>query len=536
MSNYWAIAVGINHYQRLQPLHFAQQDAQSLCEILVSDAGFLPEHCLLLTDTSPELSGQSTDPNRENLLHWFQSLPNKLEAGDWVWCFFSGYGVTVNGEDYLLPINGDPDKPKETGIPARSLFDFLNVLPTDHILVLLDINRAQSSSNEKIGTEIAKLSAEYEIPTILSCQPDQFSYEAPDLNHGLFTQALVEGLRSHQCSQLSGLEEFLKTRLPELCDHTDRPVQDPVFIVINPSQLQWVIMPVNWAETETWIPDIESNPFAVEGDFYLGSFEAERFTFDDYESVEPQPVMMAATAVETPDPFRLEPDFVTRPSEDPIPPREERRPEPVSVAPNAVALGTNRNSEGIAQQSKGSEQMLWERLLFGGSAILLVLLLGVVFRNWSAFMGSPKPTSTSDAAPSQIVQNAPPTEPTLPPSPAAKKPGASVTVQPSSVATIPKTGQQLLNEARSFIKPSTATEASQAIQRALLIPKDDPFYAQAQQDIDRWSRNILEIARKRAEQRQFKQAIAAAQYVPRERPVLHAEAQKAMRQWRSRIR
>ncbi|MCY7276768.1 MAG: peptidase C14, partial [Phormidesmis sp. CAN_BIN44] len=77
---------------------------------------------------------------------------------------------------------------------------------------------------------------------------------------------------------------------------------------------------------------------------------------------------------------------------------------------------------------------------------------------------------------------------------------------------------------------------SKAIERASQIPASDPLYAQAQVDIDRWSRNILEIARRRAADRSYKQAIAAAQLVPKGRAQVSAEAQKAIADWQKRLR
>ncbi|MBW4442608.1 MAG: caspase family protein [Plectolyngbya sp. WJT66-NPBG17] len=489
MSNYWAIAVGINHYQFLQPLHFAQSDAQSLCESLVSDAGFLPEHCLLITDTSPDLFGHSTDPTHENLQYWTTVLKDKLQPEDGLWCYFSGYGICVDGEDFLLPIEGDAARVRETGFSVRSLFQILRSLPTQKILVLLDINRSSAVSNEKVGAQTATLAREYGIPTLLSCRPEQFSHESPAHNHGLFTQALLEGLRSHQCSTLSALEDFLKTRLPELCDHNDRPLQDPVLVVSDPEQLYQVIMPVNWAETESWVA-AESNPFAIEDDLYL---TAENETsFDNFVA---QPTIMGATAElssyeEIPEQFILDPVQV-----EPEPVPDLTLDEPIDADPTPLVSP-------VPKEPEVQDQMFWERLLFGGSAILLVLLLGVLFRNWSAFVGGQQTAKTT--TPEAIAS----------PSPAAT---------PSA---------QILNEARSLIKPTLASDASKAIDRARTIPASDPLYAQAQQDIDRWSRNILDIARQRAVQKEFQQAIAAAQLVPKDRPQVYADAQKAIQQWR----
>lgn len=492
MSNYWAIAIGINHYQHLQPLHFAQQDAQSLCESLVADAGFLPDRCILATDTSPDFSGHSTDPTRENLLYWTTFLKEHVQAEDSLWCFFSGYGVCVDGEDYLLSINADPADAQTTGIQMRSLFQSLKSLPTHQILVLLDIDRAQSVSPEKVGTQTAQLAHETGIATFLSCRPEQFSHEAAAYNHGLFTQAVIEGLRSHQCSTLAGLEDFLNSRLPELCDHNDRPVQNPVLIVSDPEQLRGVIMPVNWAETDSWTPAIDSNPFAIAGDLDLSAIhDYADYNSDTYNDLEryPTPPIMGTTAT-------MEPSLPVLP-----PPEETRPPEVIPPSPEPEA----------------PDQTFWERVLFGGSAVLLLLLLGVLFRNWSAFMGTSPQTATKTTAP-----------------PASAK-TESATAPAKPVAS-PQTSEQILNDARSIIKPTLASDASRAIDRANRIPPNDPLYAQAQQDIDRWSRNILDIAKKRAEQRDFKGAIAAAQLVPKRSTTVYAEAQKVIPQWKQRSR
>ncbi|HTL89139.1 MAG TPA: caspase family protein [Leptolyngbya sp.] len=509
MSNYWAIAIGVNHYQFLQPLHFAQPDAQSLCESLVSDAGFLPDHCLLLTDTSPKIADQSTDPTYENLQYWVGFLKDKLQPTDRLWCYFSGYGICVEGEDYLLPIDAAVDRVKETGFSVRSLFQILRSLPTQNIFMLLDINRSASVSNEKVGAETAALAHESGISTLLSCRPEQFSHESSAYNHGLFTQALLEGLRSHQCSTLATLEEFLKTRLPELCDHSDQPVQDPILIVSDPDALYQMIMPVNWAETESWIP-AGSNPFAIEEDLYLHSSDPDpvRHPFGD------QPTVMGATAdnfsdEEIPEQYQLEPVTI-----EPEPILELSLPDE-SIEPAYPVPDLSLPDEPIdpespivdpTPQDPQRDQRFWEQLLFGGSALLLILLLGVLFRNWSAFMGNP-----------QTANNPVPTE----------------TIAPSASLAPPTKGSaQVLNEARSLIKPVLASDAIRAIERARTIPPTDPLYAEAQQDIDRWSRDILEIAQKRAAQGNFSQAIAAAQLVPNDRPQVHAEAQKAIQQWR----
>jgi uncharacterized caspase-like protein len=59
MVNYWAIAIGINQYQLFQPLGCAQADAEAIQNFLVTQAGFLPEKCLLMTNSSPPIGVSS---------------------------------------------------------------------------------------------------------------------------------------------------------------------------------------------------------------------------------------------------------------------------------------------------------------------------------------------------------------------------------------------------------------------------------------------------------------------------------------------
>ncbi len=119
------------------------------------------------------------------------------------------------------------------------------------------------------------------------------------------------------------------------------------------------------------------------------------------------------------------------------------------------------------------------------------------------------------------------------PSPVASaSPSPAVTASLSPV----RDSQAILNEARGLIKPISASDANRAIERASQVPETDPLYAQAQIDIERWSRDILDIAKRRAADRSYKQAIAAAQLVPKERPQAYAEAQKAIADWQKRLR
>ncbi len=238
MANYWAILIGINQYQFFQPLGYAQADAEGLRNSLLAQAGFLPENCILMTDTSPAWEKHSTYPSQENVLQLLGSLISKLQKEDHLWIFFSGYGVYHDKQDYLMPVQGDPKNIVATGIEMRSLFLDLHTATVGNVVVLLDMNRAASTEADvPLGHETLELGLELEIPVILGCTPFQYSHESAELGHGFFTAVLIEALLVGYANTLGELEGYLSDRTPQLCQHYWRPIQNP-YTAIRPPEIR----------------------------------------------------------------------------------------------------------------------------------------------------------------------------------------------------------------------------------------------------------------------------------------------------------
>ena len=560
MTNHWAIIVGINQYQSLQPLSFAQRDAQALQTCLVTEAGFMPERCILLTETSPTVWDHATYPNRDNLNAWLDLLKTDLvQPGDWLWVFFNGYGVCWQGQDYLLPIDADPTRLEHSAVALRSLFERLKQLPTDRMLVLLDINRSQAIlSGERVGVQTAELAKEFGIATILSAQPDQFSQDAPDLGQGLFTAALLESLRFHKASPLESLEQYLSNRLPELSEHYYRPLQHPFVSLGSPTQLQQATLPAVESTAE-WNGSADD---VLVGDAYAAEPVASPHAPEDpWQLAEPEFAPIGASRTG----FSNSP---TGPGEQPL---------AGEALPNLTGSGGGDrpstrstytpNVESEEDADDLPDPFFWQRFLWGIGVVASVLLFGVLIRNWSAIFGGQKtaqaPTPTQPAEfkategkpiPAPLPSVVSPTtatgltapNPAKPKSPGAKAaakepakvPAKEPVPSPIAKAALPSDAAippgDRLAAARALIKPSLASEASRAIAIARLIPSNDPQYAQAQKEIDRWSQDIFTIAQQRAAQKDYKHAIAAAQLVPDDRPQLHADAQKAIAEWRKK--
>jgi uncharacterized caspase-like protein len=544
----WAIAIGINQYQHFQPLSYAQHDAQVLRNFLVSEAGFASDHALLLTDISPAVAQGATFPSRANLQSGITQVCQQLQDKDSLWCFFSGYGVRFEGQDYLMPIEGDPTQAATTGIAIAKLFSLLQAAATDNILLILDMNRSQSTvAGESVGEQTIALARESGIPTILSCQPGQFSQETLALRQGLFTAALIEGLRYQGCRTIEHLVQFLSDRLPELSEHHWRPPQHPLAIVPAEKRYQLIL---------------QDKALPVDN----------RAAFDNRVS-ENAGLMPVAALNQTTFPNQTAfPNQTTFPNQIskavvPVP--------PVNLLPTVETETANRS--------------FWRQLLIGGGAVVLLLLLGVLLRYWTEFTNpvpSPLPPTSSSPSTSQpppapnpatsVGQPSPSTLPTgsssMPtdsytapvasiPSPSTPLTSVSPSVKPTrpvsqglaSAPAISPGSPSALDRVRADLDrsiatiPSTQVSAfSAAIEQAHQIPASDPLHAQAQQDIDRWSRVILSVAEQRAGQsnggsrwravRNYRSAIDAAELVPRDRPVLHARSQRLIALWNQKIR
>lgn len=571
----WAIAIGINQYQCFQPLSFAQRDAQALRNVLVNEVGVPPEQCLLMTDTSPPVWGKPTYPSRENIQGWIERLGQQyLEPGDVLWYFFSGYGVCYQGQDYLVPIEGNPHTLPDSSIPFTSLFQGLQAMPTESKLVLLDMSRSQSVlSHETVGTQTEQIANHTGIPTILSCQPGQFSRETAALGHGFFTAALLEGLRSFRAATLEDLDRYLHDRLPELSEHYWRPIQQPR-IVSPPDKIHQVILPGVTPQPSDYNPLDSEHPtsFQQRDSFATSGSIANRFDTTGFQT------NVAADGVEG-EAFRgtrTGPTSTSLPAtaEAPLPQPpsgQAMRPnEFVQVSSNGFTAGQFMGSNTSPQHQDDrvpqvppppsvpasplspeqvapeiSDQQFWRPLLLWGGLAVGLLFIGVLLRHWKAM--NPQPTAQTD----------PPSVATLSPQPdpnnatarvaATNKPGTDRPGSNSQAAPVPgpstSTSRQpappqpstpatplVAARAKALLPNAQAKPFREAIEEASKIQPGQPQYEEAQQEIAVWSRNILDIAKQHASRKNFVSAIRAASWVPQSQPIA-AEARQSISQW-----
>lgn len=577
MANQWALLIGINQYRALQPLMYAQADAVALRNFFVEELGIPIEHCLLLTDMSATIEPHAHAPSGQEIEARLASFcRDQVEPGDLLWVFFSGYGLSSAGQDYWLPLDADPVKLDETAIAATAIFDILRTAKTDQIVIALDINRSQGAVGHKnIGQQTLTLAKDLGIVTLMSCQPDQYAHETMAIRHGLFTKALLEGLRYHGCVTASQLAAYLSDRVPELSQHHWRPIQNPATVIPPAAKFMMVVPPDGIAR----LPVTESSEAELNKRLEaMGAADlseaAATGELADYADI----VASDVTATNQPSSTTF---ATTQPRPTAAIPQPNLVPTPTASSPSTPRPTSAGAIVHAPRTPQSEEDLTWSSLWkWGALAATFAFLVGVFVRYqpiW--FARADRATNAIDQANESVAASDSVStedaeaisEALFPDDVGAVEVGESALqraeaaiatgrygearawltqVPPdlqnetyanllqqanSEVADAAVRNQQILSDARQIIQPASASLFNDAIEQAKQVPPDDPLYDQAQADIARWSRVILDLAEGRANSGDTQGALAAAQLVPEDQPAAYQLAQQRIAFWQGQL-
>ena len=557
MTNYSCIAVGINRYQYVEPLNYAEGDAQGLVKLLTEEMGVPRERCILLTDGSPAVGDRPTYPDYSTLSAWLDNLGNITEPPatptDSLWFFFSGQGVHWQGEDYLLPIDSNLSDLPYRGISAITLFQSLKQQGAGKILVFLDINRSPGLGMETpAGEQFSKLAQDLDISLIQSVTNPECSYERKELGRGLFTTSLGEALSYHrQDLTLQNLSQYLLQRLPELGNHHGVPQQHPLIQLAKTADQKKLLLPSKVASGARELIPVPAALVDNTNNTNNNLANPVRYR-SGVESLEPArqntKIQPEGTAIQPPS-TKIQPEDKNTSSSSSSKP-----------TPNLPAKNTSKTTvKKMAKPEDGSNSALpW---ILGAGLLFLLMVLGVFIRNLGAFLGTDQPQTTPSpnlitASPSPIPaknNGSPQASPqatsqvSAAPSPVTNPPAAPPTVQPtiqpSAIANASpgntlnrqQSNQAILENARGLLQSDRVAQFAQAIKAASQVPAGEPLYDQAQADISRWSIVIMDMAHGRAKAGDWTGAIATAQILPPVNQKVYKDAQIWINRWQQSI-
>ena len=184
-------AVGVNNYKSddFQDLKYAVCDAKDFAETIMN---YADKNEYKQVDTTIILDDAA---DRYNLEDQLIELSKRVKKDDVVMLFFSGHGANINDESYFIT--------SEAKDPLRGLsFYFINQRIKDmkakegHIFVFMDACHSGAMRSDTKGSDLKPITlAEPGVVGYYSCTERQKSIEKDEFKKGVFTYALIEGLK-----------------------------------------------------------------------------------------------------------------------------------------------------------------------------------------------------------------------------------------------------------------------------------------------------------------------------------------------------
>ncbi|HHL18502.1 MAG TPA: hypothetical protein ENJ33_02065 [Thiothrix sp.] len=218
------VAVGVSDYDDNElDLHFAAKDAIAVEKILQQQGNKQYKKVI-----SVILADGHKNPTRNNIEDAV-SLFRDATIDDTVVLFISGHGINDGQHYYFLPRDaekqGDHWRPSSV-VKWRILQDALADAKGQRIL-LVDTCHAGNAFNPRLVNDAAAK----DIIVISSTDSQSLAFEKAELGHGVFTYALLEGLKG-KADALDGnkqitfkeLDTWLSIHVPKLSDGAQTPV------------------------------------------------------------------------------------------------------------------------------------------------------------------------------------------------------------------------------------------------------------------------------------------------------------------------
>ncbi|MBX7223184.1 MAG: SUMF1/EgtB/PvdO family nonheme iron enzyme [Blastocatellia bacterium] len=230
----FALIIGVDQYAdtQINGLQGASNDARLLSQTLVKHANLVPDQVLLLTSDQKE----AYQPTRANILQKLTLLARTMPRDGMLLLAFSGHGIEMNGQAFLLPSDAkvDPDINllNETCINVNRVKDLLRGFGIQQVLVVLDTCRnelvaSRSGAFDALKPDFSK-AFRFDVKnrevrafaTLYATSVGERAYEYSEKKQGYFTLALAEALSGKAADAkgqitLAGMVAYVQAQVPK---------------------------------------------------------------------------------------------------------------------------------------------------------------------------------------------------------------------------------------------------------------------------------------------------------------------------------
>jgi WD40 repeat protein/uncharacterized caspase-like protein/energy-coupling factor transporter ATP-binding protein EcfA2 len=248
----WIVLVGVDRYldSNIPNLNYCAKDCEELTEALeIATGQFQQTEIISLYDRGNLL------PERSQIINSIQQF-RLAKPEDTVLFYFSGHGyLDTNNQPVLCVADTRLDNLTETGLKLDLLLNELGQCQAQRQLVWLDAcqEREQQSDTQIKQNPTQQLSAALKeqaeksqnFHAMLSCDKQERSWEIEELEHGLFTFCLIEGLRGKAANSkgqidADGLFNYVERITSRIIEDKKNPVDETLSkgMMINVEQIK----------------------------------------------------------------------------------------------------------------------------------------------------------------------------------------------------------------------------------------------------------------------------------------------------------
>ncbi len=239
----WAVVVGINRFvdDSVSPLSYAVADARAFHAELTKPGGLVAPSQAYLHVTDGE-----RPPTRLEILKSIAFVTENTPADGLVVIYVSSHGfIDKNDKSYVMPEDGNLAILKDSALSVAGIEEYLSppYCKADKRLLVVDACRNKPTRGTKgmAGPDASSRFAEElkqarGLATMVSCGPDEFSYEDDSVGHGIYTHFLLQGLNGgalrdqHGFVTVTTLAPYVTEQVESWCKaKLKSPIQRPWF-------------------------------------------------------------------------------------------------------------------------------------------------------------------------------------------------------------------------------------------------------------------------------------------------------------------
>ena len=241
-GNVWAAVIGINNYPNARGLKYAVNDALAFKNYLIQNIGAPENNIFLLTDQNA---------TKENIQHLLGTkLKRQAAEEDTVIIFYAGHGAVETDpsnpdgdgfEKYLLPYDANLNDLYTTSISMDEVRKIFQRISAERLIFIADTCYSGASGGRTLVTSKTRANLSdkfYERISkgkgrviISSCSANEISKEDDNLQHGIFSYYMLEGLKGRADQDNDGiitvseLFSYISRKVPEASAQDQHPVK-----------------------------------------------------------------------------------------------------------------------------------------------------------------------------------------------------------------------------------------------------------------------------------------------------------------------